>query len=102
MPKPVSVKHAASKKAGKKVASISGMGVGPTPTLRSKPGKMVADVRPRLFEPFVTTKAKGTGLGLAVARAIARSHGGDIALEAVEPRGASFVLTLPTASEVPT
>ncbi|MFO0784940.1 MAG: pyruvate, phosphate dikinase [Phycisphaerales bacterium] len=41
MPKPVSVKHAASKKAGKKVASISGMGVGPTPTLRSKPGKMV-------------------------------------------------------------
>lgn len=44
MPKPVSVKHAASsnsKKAVKKVARIAGMGVGPTPTLRSKPGKMV-------------------------------------------------------------
>lgn len=44
MPKPVSVKHSASshsKKTVKKVASISGMGVGPTPTFRSKPGKMV-------------------------------------------------------------
>ncbi len=44
MPKPVSVKHAASsnsKKAIKKVARIAGMGVGPTPTFRSKPGKMV-------------------------------------------------------------
>ncbi len=44
MPKPVSVKHAASstsKKAVKKVARIAGMGVGPTPTLRNKPGKMV-------------------------------------------------------------
>jgi len=49
----------------------------------------------RLFEPFFTTKPKGTGLGLAVARAIARAHGGDIAVEAVSPHGASFVLTLP-------
>jgi signal transduction histidine kinase len=36
------------------------------------------DVRERLFEPFVTEKADGTGLGLFVAREIAHSHSGEI------------------------
>ncbi len=46
----------------------------------------------RLFEPFFTTKDKGTGLGLAVSRAIARAHGGDI--EAANPPGGGAVFTL--------
>ena len=41
-----------------------------------------ASVRERLFEPFHTSKAGGTGLGLASAPAIARAHGGDIEVEA--------------------
>ena len=53
------------------------------------------EARPSLFEPFSTTKAGGTGLGLAASLAIARAHGGDlIALTSVSA-GASFVLRLP-------
>ena len=51
-------------------------------------------VRERLFEPFFTTKQRGTGLGLAVSRAIARAHGGDLTAETPE-RGARLVLRLP-------
>lgn len=40
-----------------------------------------ADVADRLFEPFVTTKPEGVGLGLAVAQQIAAAHGGTIALD---------------------
>jgi signal transduction histidine kinase len=51
-------------------------------------------VRPRLFEPFVTGKPSGVGLGLALSRTIARAHGGDLVL-VDSPRGAAFALTLP-------
>jgi signal transduction histidine kinase len=51
-------------------------------------------VLPRLFEPFVTGKPNGVGIGLALSRKIARAHGGDLELEAAGP-GASFLLTLP-------
>jgi signal transduction histidine kinase len=64
----------------------------------SGPG-VPADARPRLFEPFFTTKPAGKGLGLAVSRAIALAHGGDIDLRNAEPRGAVFTLRLPRAPE---
>jgi len=51
--------------------------------------------RARLFEPFFTTKPRGTGLGLAVSRAIARAHGGDLAADATPGGGARFALRLP-------
>ena len=54
-------------------------------------------VRPRLFEPFVTGKPSGVGIGLALSRNIARAHGGDLVLEDGAP-GVTFILTLPLAA----
>ena len=54
----------------------------------------------RIFDPLVTGRPGGTGLGLALARRIARAHGGTIALVAAEApgtRGATFAIALPVA-----
>ena len=55
-----------------------------------------ANIRDRIFEPFFTTKPpeKGTGVGLALCRALAQAHDGSLELEET-PVGASFVLRLP-------
>lgn len=57
----------------------------------------------RLFQPFYTTRPDGTGLGLAVARAVARAHGGDVEFRSLLGRGTEFTLsvTLARASGVP-
>jgi two-component system NtrC family sensor kinase len=64
----------------------------------SGPG-LAPEARMRLFEPFFTTKPSGTGLGLAVSRAIARTHGGDIEVANGSAGGAVFTLRLPRALE---
>jgi two-component system sensor kinase FixL len=51
--------------------------------------------RARVFEPFYTTKAKGTGLGMAIARRILEAHGGTIAVAANPNGGAAFELIVP-------
>lgn len=55
-------------------------------------------LRTRLFEPFASGRAGGTGLGLAVSRRIVERHGGTLALVPAEGKGAAFELTLPVAA----
>jgi len=51
----------------------------------------------RLFEPFVTTKSKGMGLGLLVTRSIVEDHGGKIFFEPARDGGTTFTFALPVA-----
>jgi len=52
----------------------------------------------RVFEPYVTTKPKGTGLGLVIVKKIVEEHGGEVSIANAAPRGATVTITLPTAA----
>ena len=49
----------------------------------------------RAFEPYVTTKTKGTGLGLVIVKKIVEEHGGNVTIGNVAPHGARVMMTLP-------
>jgi signal transduction histidine kinase len=55
------------------------------------------EIRHRVFEALFTTKAKGTGLGLALCSRIAEAHGGSVTLEP-STTGATFLITIPDAA----
>jgi signal transduction histidine kinase len=54
-----------------------------------------ADVASKLFRPFFTTKARGTGLGLSLSKKFVERHAGTIELDAAAVSGAAFVVRLP-------
>lgn len=61
---------------------------------------VAADVAARVFEPFVTTKPGGMGLGLAISRSLLRAQGGELEYRQADGAGgARFVLRLPLAGE---
>jgi signal transduction histidine kinase len=62
------------------------------------PGIAEAD-RQRIFEPFYSTKERGTGLGLAFAMQVVKEHGGTIRCESAVGRGTTFTLRLPADDE---
>lgn len=61
---------------------------------------MSEEVRKRVLEPFETTKADGTGLGLFIAVRIIEEHGGTLELRSKEGQGTMFILTFPASEEV--
>jgi signal transduction histidine kinase len=72
------------------LVSVSDIGVGLPP--------QQAD---QIFNAFVTTKPRGTGMGLSISRSIVESHGGRLWAAANSPRGASFYFTLSANPRVP-
>ncbi len=55
--------------------------------------------RPRLFEPYFSTKKSGTGLGLAIVTTIVADHGGFIRFKDNEPKGTVFIIEFPAGGE---
>jgi len=86
--------HAASPRGEVRVAGRSEGGFLALSVEDSGPG-VDPEVRGRLFEPLVTTKAKGIGLGLALVKRIAERHGGEVAYEPRDGGGARFTVRLP-------
>jgi two-component system, LuxR family, sensor kinase FixL len=57
------------------------------------------EIAGQLFQPFVTTKPGGMGIGLSISRRIIQSHGGDLVVSKNEAGGATFTFSLPTIEE---
>ena len=66
-------------------------------TVRDDGAGIAPDVLPHIFEPFLTTKESGhgVGLGLAISRGIVERHNGRIAVQSELGRGTTFTVTLP-------
>ncbi len=56
---------------------------------------MAPDTLQRAFEPLFTTRARGTGIGLAIVKKVVNEHGGDVFLESTLGKGTHFTLALP-------
>jgi len=64
----------------------------------SGPG-IAAEVADRLFQPFVTSKAAGLGLGLSICREIVEAHGGQLTASPAAAGGTVFTVRLPAAAD---
>lgn len=60
-------------------------------------GGIAEDVLPSIFEPFFSTKNRGTGMGLPVAQRIARMYEGQMEVESSTPEGTTFRLEFPVS-----
>jgi signal transduction histidine kinase len=58
-------------------------------------GGMSAENLSRVFEPYFTTKASGSGLGLLIVRRIVREHGGELSIESSQGEGLTLTIRLP-------
>jgi PAS domain S-box-containing protein len=57
------------------------------------------DIEARIFEPFVSSKSEGMGLGLSICRSLVESHGGTLRHQPGPDGGARFIVELPVAEE---
>jgi two-component system, NtrC family, sensor histidine kinase HydH len=84
MPEGGTLTLAANKSNGNILISVTDTGTGIAP-----------ENHPRIFDPYFTTKPKGTGLGLAVSRRIIEAHGGTITAANESGGGCRFLISLP-------
>jgi signal transduction histidine kinase len=64
--------------------------------IRDNGAGMDEETKARLFEPFYSTKDRGTGLGMSITLAIISAHGGRIEVDSFPGRGTEFIISLPT------
>ncbi len=67
--------------------------------VRDRGSGIAPDALARIFQPFVTTKRDGLGLGLAICRSIVTAHGGSLSARGNPERGATFVVSLPLTAD---
>ena len=77
----------ATVEAGKVLISVADTGVG-----------IPEEIKPNLFKPMFTTKAKGQGLGLAVVKRLVEALNGSISFESEVGKGSKFTVSLPLTS----
>ena len=82
----IAIQSRVNRKEGTIVVDISDTGCG-----------IPAENLSKIFEPFFSTKPKGTGLGLAVSYGIVKNHKGDIRVSSEPGKGACFTIILPVA-----
>ncbi len=70
-------------------------------TVRDQGPGIATEHLPRLFDSFFSTKQKGMGLGLSIARTIVEAHGGRIRAENASGEGALFHVELPVCEPAP-
>jgi nitrogen fixation/metabolism regulation signal transduction histidine kinase len=68
-------------------------------TITDNGGGFPEELMRRAFEPYVTTKPRGTGLGLVIVKKIVEEHGGSVEIANVMPHGARVTLTFPLLAE---
>lgn len=68
-------------------------------TIRDQGHGIPAEHLPKIFDPYFTTKQKGSGLGLATCYSIIKRHNGHIAVESARDAGTTFHFYLPASSE---
>ena len=68
--------------------------------VRDTGGGMPAAQLRHIFEPFYTTKAGWTGLGLSITQEIVTAHGGQLTVHSVAGQGTTFTITLPRGAVV--
>jgi signal transduction histidine kinase len=84
MPNGGMLEVAVFQKESKVCISVSDTGVG-----------ISEELKPKLFTPMVTTKAKGQGFGLAVVKRLVEAQGGRISFESEVGKGTKFIIELP-------
>jgi signal transduction histidine kinase len=92
--------HAASPRGEIRVHGTSRDGAVEVAVEDSGPGVDPA-TRQRLFEPLITTKVRGVGLGLALVKRIVERHGGTVRYESGQQGGARFTVRLPVRTAAP-